>query len=99
METSFDVWAKAHTGPASRARWQGFLDKADPTGTLSPTEREAKARTLLREEMRRVARVRWSRQTPDQPKVTQSRKPRPDDAALMKKGVTTRHEFSISFPA
>lgn len=45
----------ARTAPARRARWAKYLERVDPTGTMSPEDRERAAKYALREDMARLS--------------------------------------------
>ncbi len=45
----------ARTAPARRARWAKYLHQVDPTGAMSPEDRERAAKYALREDMARLS--------------------------------------------
>ena len=50
---------KTTTKAARDARWQGYLTRVDPDGTLTPKERTRRAKAARKADMAVLTRKRW----------------------------------------
>jgi len=56
-----DPHALVNIGPARAAWLAGIVAEVDPTGDLSPAERERRAASAMRVRMTRLAMARWAK--------------------------------------
>jgi len=52
---------RTNVGPARAAWLAGIVAEVDPTGDLSPAERERRAESAMRVRMTRLAMARWAK--------------------------------------